>query len=173
MTDEITSERLYEMCLAHIGSAILTCQTLEAFLKTCVDHWFPQNAGLEYDQLFLETKRFEKATLGNLIRKFYQYEAPPAGFEELLNSVLQRRNRLAHNFFEEFVNADDAGRWKIISDCIELTFDARSCRKTVAKYLLEAQITAFERTSDIESPLQDASRFWLQQLRVKKENIDS
>ena len=172
MTEEISSERLYEMCLAHIGSAILTCQTLEASLKACVDHWFPQNAGFEIDQLVLEKKRLEKATLGNLIKKFSQYEPPPAGFAELLDSVLQRRNKLTHNFFEEFANADDVGRWKIISHCIELTSDARSCRKTIGRYLLDAQITAFERTSDIDSPLRDASRFWLQQLRLKKANFD-
>jgi len=146
----------------------LTCQTLEASLKTCVDHWFPQNAGFEPDELDVEKVRFNKATLGRLIEKFSEYEPLPQDFEELLQSVLQRRNKLVHNFYEEFGNADDAGRWKIIWDCIELTLDARSCRKTIGKYLIDAQITAFERLSDVESPLQNASSFWLQQLRLKK-----
>lgn len=171
MAEEVSSERLFEMCLAHIAGAILTCQTLEASLKTCVDHWLPQNEGLEPDQLDIEKLRFDKATLGRLIRKFSEYKPLPRRFGELLQSVLQRRNKLAHNFFDEFANADEAERWKIISECIELTLDARSCRKTVGRYLLDAQIMAFERTSNVDSPLQVASRFWLKQLRLKKARL--
>ena len=173
MEEEATSDHLYQMCLAHIGMAILTCQTVEAVLKTCVDHWFPQNAGMEPDQLDIEKVRFDKATLGRLIKKFAEYEPVPRDFNELLQSVLERRNKLAHNFFEEFVNADDTVRWNIIWDCIELSQDARSCRRTVEKYLLDAQIAAFERTSVADSPLKATSRFWLDELRRKKKRKDS
>lgn len=172
MEQEVSSDQLYQMCLAHIAMAILTCQTVEAGLKTCVDHWYPKNAGLEPDQLDVEKVRFDRATLGRLVSKFSEYEVLPQDFDDRLRSVLERRNKLAHNFFEEFVNADDEGKWNIIWDCIELSQDARSCRKTVEKYLLDAQITAFERTTAIESPFRATSRFWLDRLKDKKDRLD-
>jgi len=149
VTEEIDPDRLYEMCLAHIGSAILTCQTLEASLRECVDHWFPQNAGMERDQLDFEKRRLGRATLGRLMKKFAEYEPLPDDFDELLVSVLKRRNKLAHDFYEDFVNSNGDGKWQIIADCIQLILDARSCREVVRRRMIDAQIAAFERTSEI------------------------
>jgi hypothetical protein len=168
MKDQFDADRLYEMCLAHIAAAILTCQTLESALRDCVEHWFPHNAGMEREQLDSERMRLEKATLGRLLSKFGNYEPLPDNFHEMLLSVLRRRNKIAHNFFIEFVNSDSNGKWHIIFDCVELTLDARFCRKIVNRYMIDAQIIAFERTSDIFPKTSDSIAEMLRQ----KKKID-
>ncbi len=84
-------------------------------------------------------ERYDRKTLGQMLRKLSTKHDFPDGFEELLDSALKERNRLAHHFFadhsEDFIFPE--GRFKMIKDLesmMDLFFRADAAVETLFKF---------------------------------------
>lgn len=114
ISDEPDTAEVYEW----FGATSFAAQVLEQGILVALvvlDSRCQRVSEAEWDSFY---RRYDRHTLGQMLRKLGEKHDFPDGFTHLLDNALHERNRLAHQFFADYAEALGfaPGRRRMIED---------------------------------------------------------